>query len=60
MSVDVKINGSIDFSRAVRNPFSKIAKAAKENNGELPPETSKTMMREAIAVLSAEKKKWTK
>lgn len=37
--------------RPVRNPFAKIAKEARENNGELSLDVSKQMMREAIAEL---------
>ena len=49
----VLVDDQIDFSKAVKNPFAKIAKAAKENNGELPADKSRQMMREAIEELKA-------
>ena len=51
MSEAVKVAKQIDFNRAVRNPFAKIAKAAKNNGGTLPAEISKQMMKEAIREL---------
>lgn len=51
MSTAAKIKDEIDFSKAIKNPFAKIARASRENNGELPPDTSRQMMREAIAEL---------
>lgn len=51
MNASIEINDKINFSKSVKNPFAKIARAAQENNGELPPEISKQMMREAIAEL---------
>jgi len=51
MNATIEIKDKINFSKAVRNPFAKIAKAARENNGELSPDVSKQMMREAIAEL---------
>ncbi len=48
MNSTVEIRDNIDFTRAIKNPFAKIAKAAKECNGELSNETSEKMMKEAI------------
>lgn len=48
MNKTLKVEENIDFSKAVKNPFAKIARAAKECNGELSPEESKKMMKEAI------------
>lgn len=46
-----KVTPKVKFSIAVRNPFAKIAKAARDNNGDLSPDVSEQMMREAIAEL---------
>ncbi|MEE3481722.1 MAG: hypothetical protein VZQ80_07015 [Lachnospiraceae bacterium] len=51
MSASVNVKDDIDFSKAIKNPFAKIARASKDNNGELPPDKSRQMMREAIAEL---------
>lgn len=51
MNETIQVEDNIDFSKAVKNPFAKIAKAARENNGELSPEDSKRMMKEAIEQL---------
>ena len=48
MSSAAKIKDEIDFSKAIKNPFTKIARAARENNGELSSDTSEMMMKEAI------------
>ncbi|MEE0954622.1 MAG: hypothetical protein U0L49_02285 [Eubacterium sp.] len=47
-------NESIDFSKAVRNPFAKIAREARDNNGDMSPERTRKMMREAIAELKSQ------
>ena len=51
MNTAIKIDERICLSKAVRNPFAKIAKANRESNGTLPAEISRQMMREAIAEL---------
>ena len=51
MSEALAITEKIDFRKAVKNPFARIAKAAKDNGGTLPIETSKMLMKEAIAEL---------
>lgn len=53
MSSAMKIQDHVDFAKATRNPFAKIARAARENNGELSESTSKQMMKEAISELRA-------
>ena len=49
MSEAVRVLDKIDFSRAIKNPFAKIAKAAVANGGTLPIDVSKRMMKEAIS-----------
>ena len=44
----MNIQDNIDFSKAIKNPFAKIAKEAKKNHGELSLDTSRKMMKEAI------------
>lgn len=51
MNSAVKINNNIDFSKARKNPFAKIAEASSKNNGELSPSVSRQMMKEAIEEL---------
>lgn len=48
MNANIEIEESIDFSKAIKNPFAKIAREARKNHGELPPDTSRKMMVEAI------------
>jgi len=48
MNSIVEIRDNIDFTRAMKNPFAKIAKAARKCNGKLPNETSEKMLKEAI------------
>lgn len=53
----VNIQDNIDFSKAIKNPFAKIAREARKNYGELPPDTSRKMMVEAIKEVH---ETWTK
>ena len=55
MNANIEIEESIDFSKAIKNPFAKIAREARKNHGELPPDTSRKMMVEAIKEVSNEK-----
>lgn len=53
----MNIQDNIDFSKAIKNPFAKIAKEAKKNHGELSLDTSRKMMKEAIKAVC---ETWTK
>lgn len=55
MNTAVKIKDNIDFSKARKNPFAKIADASRKNNGELSPSVSRQMMKDAIEELKRHK-----